>query len=159
MKTIRIILLWWTVLLTLLLWIVKSGILRRSDNDFLQFLNKVFIGNQIIVTTTSDLALEKVKITLADSKETIFENMIFKDTIWEVYGGPIFDIYYEDMLLGRAFHDNTNDWYVNEFIFHVFKVNNKIRFNFTTHGKDKHGDEGYTRIEENAKTSQFFHSL
>lgn len=157
-KAIKIVLLS-IILFILILRIFKIGIIRDSKSDFIQIINKVFVGNQIIVTTSSDLSLQNVKITIANSGEVVFENGSFKDNIWEIYGGPVFDVYYQDRLVGHAFHDNTNDWYVNEFIFHFFKINHQIRFNFTTHGKDKYGDEGYDWIEENNETSQFFTSL
>jgi hypothetical protein len=82
------------------------------------------------------------------------KNGKFKNNIGESYGGPIFDVYYENNLIGKALHDNTNDWYVNEFSFNFFKHNGKVKFNFITNGKDKNGDEGYVWIDsENGKVN------
>ena len=128
--------------------VFKTGVFRKSENDALQVFNKIFIGNEMIVKTSNELELAKVKIKNTSSEKIIFENEKFKNNIGENYGGPIFDIYYDEILIGKALHDNTNDWYVNEFIINFFKLNGKVKFNFITNGKDKNGYEGYIWIEK-----------
>ncbi len=135
------------LLFTTIFCIVRRGMFRKSESDILQALNKIFIGNEMVVKTSQSLKLEKVKIT--SSEKTVFENGKFLNNFEESYGGPNFDVFYDGNLIGKAFHDNTNDWYVNEFIFTFFELNGKVKFNFITNGKDRNGDEGYIWIEKN----------
>lgn len=126
----------------------RFGLFRNSQNDFLQILNKVFVGDEMKLTTRQEVDEKKIKINLAFSDKTVFEHNKFLDNIGEQYGGPIFDVYYDNLLIGRALHDNTNDWYTNEFLFDFYKEANRIKFKFKTNGRDNRGEEGYIHIEK-----------
>ena len=80
----------------------RVGTFRGSDSDILQVLNKILVGNSMIVNTSSDIELEKIKINISFSDKVVFENGIFNNNIGEHYGGPNFDVYYENKLIGRA---------------------------------------------------------
>jgi hypothetical protein len=51
----------------------KFGVFRKSENDFVQVLNKLLVGNEMTIKTESDLKLENVKINIAGSKRNVFE--------------------------------------------------------------------------------------
>ena len=155
MKKISIILIFCFLFISTVFCVFKSGIFRKSESDILQALNKIFIGNEMIVKTSQSLKLEKVKIKIASSEKSVFENGKFLNNLEESYGGPNFDVFYDGNLIGKALHDNTNDWYVNEFIFNFFELNGKVKFNFITNGKDRNGDEGYIWIEKNMDKLNF----
>ena len=148
MKHLKKFLVFSSILCVIIFCVFRTGIFRKSESDILQAINKIFLGNEMIVKTSKRLKLEKVKIKIASSEKLVFENGKFKNNIGENYGGPIFDVYYDGILIGKALHDNKNDWYVNEFIFNIFELNGKVKFNFITNGKDKNGDEGYIWIEK-----------
>ncbi len=133
----------------------KTGVFRKSESDILQILNNVFLGNEMIVHTSNGLKLDKVKIKMASSEKIVFINGKFKNNIEESYGGPNFDVYYDEIHIGKGLHDNTNDWYVNEFIFNFFKLNGKVKFNFISNGKNKSGEEGYIWIEKEKEMSYY----
>lgn len=156
MKKRNIILLSIICVLTGTFILFRIGTFRDSDNNILQMLNKILIGNSMIIYTSSDIELEKIKIIISFSDKVIFENGIFNNNIGEHYGGPNFDVYYENELIGRALHYNTNDWYVNEFVFNFF-TNNKPRFTFKTIGKDYGFEEGYIWFDK-ADTLYFIES-
>ena len=126
--------------------VLRIGILRDSESDFVQILNKIFAGNEVIVRAASNVELKKISINIAFSDRVVFENEKFNNNIGESYGGPIFDIYYENKLIGRALHDNTNDWYVNKYVFDFFNENNQTKFTFKSIGKNKYGENGYIWI-------------
>ena len=139
----------------LVIMLFRFELFRNNHNDFLQKLNKVFVGNEMKITTRQDIDVNKIKINLAFSDKTVFEHNQFLNNIGEQYGGPIFDVYYDNLLIGRALHDNTNDWYSNEFLFDFYKDGNKIKFKFKTNGKDKEGEEGYIYIEKSNDSLNF----
>lgn len=114
--------------------VFRIGIFRNSNSDLFQVLNKIFVGNKIIVKTSSNIELEKIKINIAYSDMTVFESGKFNNNIEDAHGGPIFDVLYENILIGRALHYNTNDWYVNEFVFNFFMDKNNPKFTFKTNG-------------------------
>lgn len=126
--------------------IIRTGIARSSKSDFAQVLNKYFIGDEITVEASSVIDDELIKITDQDGK-VFFENNEFFDNIGENYGGPIFDVYYNNKLIGKGLHDNKNDWYTSEYVFNFFKVGNKVRFKLTTIGKQG-PEEGYIWIDK-----------
>ena len=149
MKLKNIILLSFISVLIGILILFRVGTFRGSDSDILQVLNKILVGNSMIVNTSSDIELEKIKINISFSDKVVFENGIFNNNIGEHYGGPNFDVYYENKLIGRALHYNTNDWYVNEFIFVFFIDNNQPKFTFKTNGRTNGFGEGYIWISKN----------
>jgi hypothetical protein len=134
------------VLIILIVVIFRSGLFRNSRNDFVQVLNKIIIGNEMIVKVSPDVDKSKIKIKLGE--KTVFEQNQFLDNIGECYGGPVFDVYYDTLLIGRAGHSNTNDWYTNEYVFDFYRDGKRIKFNFRTNGRDKGGDAGYIFIEK-----------
>jgi len=133
----------------------RFGLFRNSQSDFIQILNKVIVGDVMKVKANNDIDKNKIKINLAFSDKTVFENSHFFDNIGKQYGGPIFDVYYDKKLIGRAFHDNTNNWYTNEFLFNFYKEANRIKFKFNTYGRDKKGEEGYIYIEKTNDSLNF----
>ena len=135
--------------------VFRFGLFRNSQNDFLQILNKVFVGDEMKITTKQDIDENKIIINLAFSEKTVFEHNHFLDNIGKQYGGPIFAVYYDNLLIGRALHDNTNDWYTNEFLFDFYKDANKIKFKFETNGRDKNGEEGCIYIEKSNHSLNF----
>lgn len=132
----------------LVILIFRVGLFRSSDNDFVQILNKVLIGNEMYVNTSKEIDRNKIKINLAFSDKIVFEQNKFLNNIGECYGGPIFDVYYDNLLIGRALHYNTNDWYTNEFIFDFYKEGKRIKFKFKTNRSNKNGAEGYIYIKK-----------
>lgn len=126
----------------------RIGFFRNSGNDFIQFLNKILVGNEMRVNASNEIDINKIRINLVFSHKIVFEHNHFLDNIANYYGGPVFDVYYKDMLIGRAFHDNTNNWYTNKFDFDFYKERERIKFKFKTYGRDKNGEEGYTNIEK-----------
>ncbi len=138
-----------------ILLIFQTGVFRNSNSDILQFMNKVFVGNKMIVKTSEDIQEEKIRINIISSDKVVFNNKKFLDNIGDVYGGPNFDVYYEDKLIGRALHHNTNDWYVNEFVFKFFSDNNQMKFTFETNGKSSGGEAGYIWINKINDTLKF----
>ena len=141
--------------IVLVIILFRIRLFRNSQNDFLQILNKVFVGDEMVVTVGQDIDENKIKINLAFSEKTVFEHNQFLDNIGKQYGGPIFDVYYDNLIIGRALHDNTNNWYTNEFIFDFYKDMNRIKFKFRTNGRDKKGEEGYIYIEKSNDSLNF----
>lgn len=143
------------VIFLLVFSIFRIGLFRNSKNDFVQVLNKVFVGNEMIVKFSPDIDLQKIKINLAFSDKTVFEQGRFLNNIGEAYGGPIFDVYYDNLLVGRAVYDNTNEWYVNEFLFDFFRDDKQIKFTFIPNGRDKYGDVAYIWIKKTNDSLSF----
>ena len=135
--------------------IFKIGLFRSSNNDIIQVLNKIFAGNEIIVSGTSEINLDAVLIKIAYSDKVVFQNNKFNDNIGKEYGGPIFDVFYNEALIGRGLHYNTNNWYVNRFVFDFFRKNNDVKFTFKTIGKSSGGQEGYIWIDSINNTDSF----
>ena len=134
------------------IFVFRTGIFRASESEFLQILNSVFVGNDMIVEASPEIDIQKIKINKAFTEKTVFENSEFHNNIDKVYGGPKFDVYYDSFLIGRALHYNTNDWYVNEFVFYFYKdETNKPKFKFFTNGKSG-VEEGYIWISNNYNT-------
>ena len=123
--------------------IFRIGVFRKSESDFIQVINKALVGNKIKVKTTPEIDIDNIKINIAFSEKSVFINGKFLKNIEEAYGGPSFDIYYDNILIGRALHYNTNNWYVNEFIFKFFKEDNQIKFTYIANGKKCGINEGY----------------
>lgn len=141
--------------LLILFCVFKTGAFRKSESDILQVINKLFLGNEMNVKVSNDLKIENVKIKISSSEKIVFENGHFLNNIGDSYGGPIFDVYYNGTLIGKALHDNRNNWYVSEFNFTIFNLNGKVKFKFITNGKDKNGDEGYIWIEKKGNKLNF----
>ncbi len=136
------------ILLITVIVLFRVGLFRTSQIDLIQVFNRYIVGNSMNVKCSNDLIKEKIKINIAWSYKTVYEHEHFLDNIDDIYGGPIFDVYYDNVLIGRALHDNTNDWYTNEFEFNFFSLNNQIKFTFKTKGRDKNGEEGYIWIKK-----------
>ncbi len=132
----------------LVIMLFRLGTFRNSQNDFLQILNKVIIGDEMKVRSGIDIDKNKIKINLAVSEKKVYEQNHFLDNIGEQYGGPFFDIYYDNQIIGQALNYNTNDWYTNEFVFDFYKEANRIKFKFKTNGRDNSGADGYIYIEK-----------
>ena len=105
-----------------------------EPTDFVQILYKVFVGYQMTVNYTDDINCEKIKINSAASDKSVYKDGAFLGDIGEHYGGPSFDIYYSDNLIGRASTYNKNNWYTNKFEFDFYKENGKVRFKFKPYG-------------------------
>ncbi|MGQ1786841.1 MULTISPECIES: hypothetical protein [unclassified Saccharicrinis] len=123
-KRIYILLVVLTCLLSVTL--TRLGLFSTSDSDIIQVINKVFAGNSILVNSTGGIELDKVTIQILG--ETVFEKGKYLNNIKDTYGGPNFDVFYDDKLIGTVYHYNTNDWYVNQFKFDFYFEDNHPRF-------------------------------
>ena len=123
---------------------IRSEVFRSSENDFVQMLNAGLVGNVMVVESSSQVDEDKIRINAGD--KIVYGDNRFLNNIGQVYGGPVFQVYYDNELIGLAYHDNTNDWYTNKFYFRFFRVSDKIRFQFKTDGRDKKGEMGYQWI-------------
>ena len=119
--------------------IIRVGLFRKSENEILQVFNKVFAGNSLTVNQTDSIDINKITILISD--KVVFQGGHFLNNIEDEYGGPNFDIFYGDKLIGKAFHYNTNDWYVNKYVFNFFIEKCQTRFTFESMGKNFLSDE------------------
>lgn len=133
----------------------QYDLFRSNQNDLVQFLNRLLVGDKMIVKTRNNLEIKKVRINISNTDKIVFENNRFYNNIGNIYGGPMFDIYYDNTLLGKAFHWNTNDWYRNKFMFDVYQEQNQIKFKFKTIGKNKNGEQGYITIKDGLDSLYF----
>ena len=131
--------------------LINLGLLRKVEFDFVQKLNEIFVGNEMVVNTSPGIDLMEVRINLDNSEKPVFINGKVTNIIKGKYIVQKFNIFYKNILIGKAAHNNTKDWYVNKFIFNFFKENDKVKFTFKSKGNDKNAI--YIWIEkENGKT-------
>jgi hypothetical protein len=129
--------------------IVRMGVFRESDSDFLQVWNRYILGNQLFIKCANEMNPNLIRIHEGFGGQLLYEKNRLVNPITDWYGGPLFDVYYNNQLLGRAFHDNHNNWYTNEFTFQFFlhSKENRPQFTFDSKGKDQ-GGKGYLWIRE-----------
>ena len=133
----------------------RFGLFRTSQNDIVQLLNKILIGDQMIIETSNEIDQGKLRINLAFTDKIVYEKSNFLDNIGKHHGGPEFDVYYDNNLIGRTFHFNTNDWYTNEYIFNFYKEKKQIKFKFKCNGRDSGGGDGYIYIIKRSDSLYF----
>jgi hypothetical protein len=130
--------------------IVRVGVFRESDSPFLQVLNRYILGNQLVFKCSKEIDPALIRIHEGFGGRLLYEKNRLVNPISDWYGGPFFDVYYNNQLLGMGIHDNTNNWHTNEFTF-TFFVNAKEhrpQFTFDSKGKDQGGEKCYIWIRE-----------
>ncbi len=126
------------ILIIVLFALLKLGVLRTLEIDFVQKINRILIGNEMIVNASSEIDLMKIKINSANSINSVFVDGEFLDNIGNISNGPKFDVFYENILIGKALHSNSKDWYVNKFEFKFFRQKKEVKFTFSSRGNNKH---------------------
>lgn len=65
----------------------QYDLFRSNQNDLVQFLNRVLVGDKMIVKTRNNLEIKKVRINISNTDKIVFENNRFYNNIGNIYGG------------------------------------------------------------------------